>query len=64
MIPVYNGESFLLRTLLLNAAQTVRLDRLTVVDNCSTDGSEKIRARIRGDKVRMVSQPEQSWLVW
>lgn len=42
VIPVYNGERFLLRTLQSVAAQTVRPDRLVVLDNCSTDGTEKI----------------------
>lgn len=42
VIPVYNGERFLLRTLQSVAAQTVRPDRLIVLDNCSTDGTEKI----------------------
>lgn len=42
VIPVYNGEKFLLRTLQSVANQTRRPDRLVILDNCSTDGTEKI----------------------
>ena len=42
VIPVYNGERFLRRTLQSVTAQTIRPDRLVVLDNCSTDGTEKI----------------------
>jgi glycosyltransferase involved in cell wall biosynthesis len=42
VIPVYNGEQFLLRTLKSVAAQTRRPDRLIVLDNLSTDGTEEI----------------------
>jgi hypothetical protein len=49
VIPVYNGERFLLRTLQSVAAQTVRPDRLS----CSTIAgptARKNRARILGMK--------------
>ena len=42
IIPVHNGEKFLRATLQSVADQTRRPDRLIVVDNCSTDGTEKI----------------------
>ncbi len=42
VIPVYNGEKFIRQTLDSVAKQTVRPDRLIVLDNCSTDGTEKI----------------------
>lgn len=42
VIPVYNGAEFLLRTLKSVAAQTRRPDRLIVLDNLSTDGTEQI----------------------
>lgn len=41
-IPVYNGEEFILQTLQSLANQTVRPDRVIVVDNCSTDRTEAI----------------------
>src|SRR5262249_38272792 len=42
VIPVYNGERFIRQTLESVASQTVRPDRLIVLDNCSTDGTERI----------------------
>ena len=42
VIPVYNGERFLLRTLQSVANQTRRPDRLIILDNCSTDNTAKI----------------------
>ncbi len=42
VIPVYNGDAFILQTLESVAAQTRRPDRLIVVDNCSTDRTEAI----------------------
>src|SRR5258708_3354773 len=42
VIPVFNGEKFILQTLESVAAQTLRPDRLVVIDNCSTDNTEKI----------------------
>jgi glycosyltransferase involved in cell wall biosynthesis len=48
VIPVYNGGRFLLRTLQSVAAQTRRPDRLIVLDNCSTDGTERIARAFQG----------------
>jgi glycosyltransferase involved in cell wall biosynthesis len=42
VIPVYNGEKYILQTLQSVATQTTRTDRLIVLDNCSTDGTEDI----------------------
>lgn len=42
VIPVYNGDRFILQTLESVAAQTRLPDRLIVVDNCSTDQTEAI----------------------
>jgi len=42
VIPVYNGERFIRQTLESVARQTLRPDRLIVLDNCSTDGTERI----------------------
>ena len=42
VIPVFNGEKFILQTLESVAAQKLRPDRLIVIDNCSTDSTERI----------------------
>lgn len=42
VVPVYNGEKFIEQTLQSVAAQERRPDRLVVLDNCSTDGTESI----------------------
>jgi glycosyltransferase involved in cell wall biosynthesis len=42
IVPVYNGEKFIRQTLESAAAQTRRPDRVIVLDNCSTDGTERI----------------------
>jgi len=47
VIPVYNGEKYILQTLQSVATQTLRPDRLIVLDNCSTDGTAEI---VRGFK--------------
>lgn len=54
VIPVYNGERFLLRTLQSVANQTQRPDRLVVLDNCSTDGTEKIVREFAGMKCELI----------
>jgi glycosyltransferase involved in cell wall biosynthesis len=41
-IPVYNGEKFIGATLQSVAEQTVRPDRVIVLDNCSTDNTERV----------------------
>lgn len=42
VIPVYNGEAFILQTLQSIAEQTLRPDRVIVQDNCSTDNTERL----------------------
>jgi hypothetical protein len=42
VVPVYNGEKFIRQTLESVAQQTMRPDRVIVLDNCSTDGTEKV----------------------
>jgi hypothetical protein len=54
VIPVYNGERFLLRTLQSVANQTQKPDRLVVLDNCSTDGTERIVREFTGMKCEYV----------
>jgi glycosyltransferase involved in cell wall biosynthesis len=46
-IPVWNGERFIEQTLESIARQTLRPDRVVVLDNCSTDRTE---ARVRNFK--------------
>ena len=48
VIPVYNGEQFIEQTLESVARQTVRPDRLVVLDNCSTDRTEAIARTFQG----------------
>jgi glycosyltransferase involved in cell wall biosynthesis len=47
VIPVFNGEKYIAATLQSVAAQTRRPDRLIVLDNCSTDTTEKIAREFR-----------------
>lgn len=54
VIPVYNGERFLLRTLQTVAQQTQRPDRVVVLDNCSTDATEKIVREFAGLKCEFI----------
>src|SRR5579859_7536709 len=42
VIPVYNGERFIRQTLESVARQTLQPDRVIVLDNCFTAGTEKI----------------------
>lgn len=58
VIPVYNGERFLLRTLQSVAAQTVRPERLVVLDNCSTDDTEKIVREFSAIKCELIRNPK------
>ena len=54
VIPVYNGDKFILPTLESVARQTVRPDRLIVLDNGSTDGTEKIVREFLGLKCELI----------
>jgi hypothetical protein len=60
VIPVYNGERFLLRTLQSVANQTQKPDRLVVLDNCSTDSTEKIVREFEGIKCEYVRNRKRS----
>lgn len=57
VIPVYNGERFLRQTLESVAAQTVKPDRLIVLDNCSTDRTPKIVREFAGLKCEYLRNP-------
>jgi len=48
IIPVYNGEPFLAQTLESIARQTLRPDRVVVLDNCSTDRTPEIVKNFTG----------------
>lgn len=57
VIPVYNGERFIQKTLESVAAQTVKPDRLIVLDNCSTDSTPKIVQEFTGLKCEYLRNP-------
>lgn len=57
IIPVFNGEKFILQTLESVAAQTLRPDRVVVIDNCSTDSTEKIVKEFAGFKCEWQRNP-------
>jgi len=57
VIPVYNGERFLQRTLESVAALTVKPDRVVVLDNCSTDGTAKIVQEFQAVKCEYIRNP-------
>jgi glycosyltransferase involved in cell wall biosynthesis len=48
VIPVFNGERYIAKTLRSLADQTRKPDRLVVLDNCSTDRTEQIVAEFQG----------------
>ena len=54
VIPVYNGEKFIRQTLQSVAEQTLKPDRLIVLDNCSTDGTAKIVKEFQGVKCEYI----------
>ena len=54
VIPVYNGEPFLAQTLESIARQTLRPDRVVVLDNCSTDRTEEIVKNFAGIKCEFI----------
>ena len=47
-IPVFNGEKFIAQTLASVARQTLRPDRVVVLDNCSTDRTPEIVKNFTG----------------
>lgn len=47
VVPVYNGERYIARTLQSVARQSRRPDRLVVLDNCSTDRTRQIVEQFR-----------------
>src|SRR6266850_1171960 len=57
VIPVYNGEKFIRQTLQSVADQTLKPDRLIVLDNCSTDNTAKIVQGFQGFKCEYIKNP-------
>jgi glycosyltransferase involved in cell wall biosynthesis len=54
VIPVFNGEPFIAQTLESVARQTLKPDRVIVLDNCSTDRTEEIVKNFAGVKCEFI----------
>jgi glycosyltransferase involved in cell wall biosynthesis len=54
VIPVYNGEPFIAQTLESIARQTLRPDRVVVLDNCSTDRTAEIVKNFAGLRCELI----------
>jgi glycosyltransferase involved in cell wall biosynthesis len=57
IIPVYNGGQFIGETLQSVANQTVRPDRVIVIDNCSTDNTERVVKDFKAIEVEWLRNP-------
>jgi glycosyltransferase involved in cell wall biosynthesis len=57
-IPVYNGAEFLLQTLESVAAQTVKPDRVIVLDDCSTDQTAQIVKSFSAIQCELIRNPK------
>ena len=57
VIPVYNGEKFIRQTLESVARQTLRPDRVIVLDNCSTDRTEEVVKGFSGLTCEWIRNP-------
>ena len=60
VVPVYNGERFIVQTLESVARQTTRPDRLIVLDNCSTDGTERLVREFKAMPCEFIRNPKTS----
>src|SRR5712691_2274436 len=58
VIPVFNGENFIRQTLESVAEQTLRPDRLIVLDNCATDNTEQIVKSFQDMKCEWIRNPK------
>src|SRR5215475_11833117 len=58
VIPVYNGEKFIGETLESVARQILKPDRVVVLDNCSTDNTEKVVKEFTGVKIEWIRNPK------
>src|SRR5262249_24428133 len=57
IIPVYNGDRYIAETLQSVANQTVRPDRIIVIDNCSTDNTERVVKEFKAIQVEWLRNP-------
>ncbi len=57
-IPVRNGQEFLLQTLQSLAAQTLRPDRVVVLDNQSTDATREIVKKFKDLPIEFIVNPK------
>lgn len=58
IVPVYNGEKYIGQTLDSIARQNRRPDRLIVLDNCSTDGTEAVVRAFKGMPCEYIRNPK------
>ncbi|HWI58478.1 MAG TPA: glycosyltransferase family A protein [Bacillota bacterium] len=58
VIPVYNGDKFIRQTLESVAKQTLRPNRVIVLDNCSTDKTEQVVKAFQGLPVEFIRNPK------
>ncbi|HEX3626188.1 MAG TPA: glycosyltransferase family 2 protein [Verrucomicrobiae bacterium] len=58
VIPVRNGQEFITQTLESLAAQTVKPDRVIVLDNISTDATRKIVTEFKGLPIEFIQNPK------
>jgi len=56
-VPVFNGEPFIGQTLDSITRQTLRPDRVIVLDNCSTDRTEEIVRNFAGIQCEFIRNP-------
>jgi glycosyltransferase involved in cell wall biosynthesis len=56
-IPTFNNEKFIEQTLKSIASQTVRPDRVLVLDDCSTDQTEKIAKDFKDIQCEVIRNP-------
>ena len=61
-IPVRNGEEFILQTLESVARQTLRPDRVIVLDNASTDRTVELARGFRGLTCEIIQHPQDKGL--
>jgi len=59
IIPVYNGQAFLVQTLQSLAAQTLRPDRIIVLDDQSTDKTPEIVRSFDAVRIEYIRNPER-----
>jgi glycosyltransferase involved in cell wall biosynthesis len=57
-IPVRNGEQFIAQTLESVARQTLKPDRVVVIDNCSKDRTEEIVRNFKGFPCEFIRNPK------